>query len=537
MKLPWSLKSPPKLPQAMFAEPSCLGECPPDIFLAITSHLDRASLLQLRCTSKALSAAVTPTALRNVRFVFDQIVTGNSYLALVNFRRSARSDPLSNLYQHIQHLSIRTQGAYVRYYLNHNHVHYIWETIARMYSLKSVTISWEDGYKDDTKTSQGIKKWQDEICASVVKATEGKLEGLSISLSKSANRIPAALLQLHGLKRLKVVRGEQGWACRIIHRYAPPNDDHPRMSGPCCDMLPTDNGIRDIIRTNPSLEVLEILQGCRTHGFSAEDVLPETLTTLHTITFEGLSFLANPASYLANPAPLENIRHATFTSTYRTYNLDTLWKSMKAARTHLETLRTSQISYHLVDYLASYTGLREFVVRDIQDLPACVGPDVLTPFLDKLLPTHGETLETLDINFGVDVAYIEGLSFSATGWSRAMASMNALRTLCVHPPKPDPYDEEDPKGSELRSIERGYQEIIDTIGHHPSLQHLQIHWPEHWFGCGTGRMSYYTGVRRDLGEVVPKLTTRTGVPRELKLFSGLFTVVEEDGKWRYRHLL
>ncbi|TFK62777.1 hypothetical protein BDN72DRAFT_848335 [Pluteus cervinus] len=492
------------------------GPCPSDILLLIFSHLDPQSKRQLCLVSRYFHSIFAPLVLRNIRIPFCQENTSSDS---IDSRLQTCSSPLPNLYEHAQALRVKAQNYYFPHHVTTSLLPALWDTIARLKSLKSLQVDWE--YRGECEDHQTIEEYHRHIVEGVLRATEDHLEGLVLIVDLSSQTLPVALKQIRGLKSLRIAHDQHGWLCSKSSIFG---DD-----GVCrCDRPWMQDIIKPLIAANPMLETLELVQGCLNRGPKPNDTLPASLKNLTSLTFSSLEIPSVPEKGGAL-SPLRNLRHLTVRAPYRQLKIDAFWDALGAAKPPLETLVSFQICLPLVNFLKSFSGLRSL---EFQRIECCDSPEVVSTFLQHVLPRHADTLERLSIHYRHDVDSIPGLDFDPKTWAPALIQLHKLEYLGIYAPPPPLFpDHEDTLSSRLSKT---YQALLDIVGDMSNLNTLQIHYPEPEFGCGTGYVNWSSWLQRVLNRVVPKLRVKGGRPMRLDLFNGTQNCVPlDDETWGY----
>lgn len=258
------------------------------------------------------------------------------------------------------------------------------------------------------------------------------------------------------------------------------------------------------------------------------------MVNLQSITIDG----ANPRG-VKHPLPaqaLRNLRHVEIFSNYEHFSMNLLWSSMKAAGTRLDTLTTAQVSLKLVDYLASYSGLKYLKIYDIITHSSCSSSEVTSSFFNRALPRHTSTLESLSLSYTANTRQIRGWDFYPASWDPLLPRMSALKSLHIPPYRPGPT-----AFIETASmIASQYQTVLDSVQLAPNLEVLEIYWPSQTFDSETTRENWERKLERILRRVVPELTCTGDRPRpkELRLFNGTYCATRPNGgfHWKYTYV-
>ncbi|TFK71982.1 hypothetical protein BDN72DRAFT_957701 [Pluteus cervinus] len=503
------------------------AQCPADVILVTSAYLDTPSLLQLRSVNHVLHDIVTPSVLQYVHLSLTQI--RGTEAEDVTKRLQTCSTPLPNFYQSARHLKVKIDGWYIRRYVPDELLPDLWKTLSLLQSLISVEFAWKYGYDDDEETRIRVQNIRSQVASAIMKATGSRLEKLTIHPPIGELDIPKPFLHVQGLIEFGIDYEQSGWGCDESSESDGEEAGSKAQGGPptCdCKALPVDTDIAGILAANPTLQDLRIVHGCLGKGYPAKALFTSQLSDLRSITMEGLSTWGIETLL---PAPsFQNLRHVNIMSSYQYHPVDPLWASMKAAGTILETLVTAQISSSLIDFLASFSGLRNLKIDDIITDSSCSSPKITSSFFDLALPRHFSTLESFSLSYGGNVKQIPGWDFDPVLWSSFLPKMTALKSLHIPPYAPE--------GSQAAQIAARYQTVIDTVQLVPNLELLQIHWPDRIHGCGTGRMKWVRSCVATLDETVKDLRCDGEVakPKTLRLFNGIHRAIASGGSsWRY----
>ncbi|KAF8652203.1 hypothetical protein AX16_004506 [Volvariella volvacea WC 439] len=520
-----------------------LEDCPPDIvhYIAIFSELS--ALRSLRLVSRTVHSLVSPIALRKVGLRF---TSGSDTISICDDETDLG---LTNLYQHARSLS-----SYLSPYspIDKDHLPKLWRTIEKFRALRALKMEWEicDGDKTDEQ-NRAVLELQDPILSSVLKATGGTLESLTIAphgwgYPKFANiAFPLMLLNVRGLKNLVFFHSQFGWRCDCRERgnnYERRMDEISRLEGRDIgkNCLPPEfkRCVKEIIKANPGIKELTIRQGCAARYFHPADLFDEQEPgfRLDHLDIRGVSFpQPSEPTFLEVFKNLTDFRADTPMSDI---NLNNLWKTLlHAGSQSLISLATSQVSPSFITFLRSFSGLRTLKLTSLEPENETPMPQLAHEFFTSALASHASTLQHLSITFKDDVGHIPGWAFTASQWTPFLSRLPALKSLGLYPaPRSTRYN-----SSESDVIE-DYQAILDCVSQvyggntaQASFESLEIHWPESTFGCGTAYISWLDSVQDLLeNKVVGGLRSGTGVPGRLIVKNGEYTAVERaDGVWGY----
>ncbi|KAF8646903.1 hypothetical protein AX16_007052 [Volvariella volvacea WC 439] len=545
-----------------------LTNAPADIIELITQHLEPSTLRTLRLVSHDFHDCFSPISLRNIAFSINR--TEGDVKRLLE----ACSKPLSALFRYGQHLTVKTNGYYIARYVNEDGVVKFCKTIEQFQNLTSFKVEWEPGFDDTEETTVRMHNLQERVAEAAHTATGGRLERLVIiPWRKRGYELPRKLVEFSGLKELEFKLDEYGWGCDGLNSWGERWEGYDESEPHECIPPSYKGGLRSIVRNNPGLEVFRIKQGCAIDFHDADSLFvghggDDTAPALHTLVMKGIQF---PRAIPAQGSPFTSLRHLNALTPHLILPLDNLWKSLEAAGTRLETLKIRQVSLPLCSYLASYSGLRQLSIKDLNETPGHTSISTATPFFAEALPRHASSLTRLRIAFQAGVHYLEGWSFTPKLWVPALRSLTALKILRLYPgdvdrfsspilqqrhdpgvsqsseddaqSEPEPVDEYDEEAEKERrdqqkaiyraAIVHNYQEVLDHVECVCQLETLQIIWPDEIWGCGTGHMQWLEECRETVSGVVKELRSRNGVPKVLALLSGFYRPEEEDGEWRF----
>ncbi|TFK62775.1 hypothetical protein BDN72DRAFT_902968 [Pluteus cervinus] len=485
---------------------------PSDILLLVCSHLDSQSKQQLCLVSRYFHSIFAPLVLRNVRILFceERASTFDS----IDNRLKTCSSKLTNLYQHAQALRVKTNSFYLSRGVTESLLPALWTTIQCLTSLKSLELEWERHSEENLQT---MEEYQRLIIESVLYATDDRLDQLVLLPAASSQTLPEPLQWIRGLKSLRVVHDQRGWGCSYLWY----DSDEDRVCH--CHRAWMNETIKPLIAANPDLETLEIAQGCRSRGPEPNDVLPASLKSLRSLTISGLKIpsVQKMGTPLVELSPLRNLRHLTVRAQYKWLKIDAFWGALNAAQPPLETLVSFQVCPSMVNYLNSFSGLRTLEIERIEDVEECHSPELLSMFLEQVLPRHAHSLERLAVHYQEDISALSGWDFDRDTWAPSLVQLRKLQYLAIYPP---------PRSQ----LTRSYQSLLDSVSVLPNLVTLRINHPEPTFGCGTGYMQWSSAVQRTMNKVVPKLRVKEQKPRELVVFTGMQRCVALEGEeWGY----
>ncbi|KAF8651506.1 hypothetical protein AX16_004718 [Volvariella volvacea WC 439] len=505
------------------------NEAPLEIIRCVAAYLDTPALKQLRLTSRYMNAVASPLTLRSVAITF---AWGRNIEALLESCKY----PLPGLYQNARNLTIWFCGWFVSNYIDRR-MEDLCATIERCTGVRSLSVKWRV-YGNSSRTLW-CAQTQGWVADAVLKGTNGKLEELEIESSTSV-RIPPSFLQLKQLRVFKFTLDEEGWWCNSFGLGEEVNTDMGNADNHCI-REGCRNALLAIIRSNSQLKELYIVQGCGL-GFHDIGVLFPGVSDdsdgggpmgLHAFTIKGVKF---PRSLDPCRSPFIGLQHLRVLSPYSLLPLDNLWTSLQAAGTTLKTLTTSQTSHPLILYLASYSGLQELVLLEIEDQPDCISPRSIALFFEVAIPQHATSLGKLSISFQRGIDHLDGWSFTPSLWMPALQSLKALKSLHLSPGSCDttpfdshtlPYNSINQEQNAL-SIYRSYQEILDSIFQLKGIQNVEIFWT---------RSGIQDSNRALVREAAKQLRGRNEAPPVLVLLRESYYLKRIEGKgsnvWGY----
>ncbi|KAF8662703.1 hypothetical protein AX16_001145 [Volvariella volvacea WC 439] len=533
-----------------------LANSPPDIILSIAEHLDLSTLCQLRLLSHEFDAQFSALALRSIAFRLCNDEEKVQQLL------DACSQPLPCIYRHAKHLTVKTSGWVVSRAANSTRIVDLYKTIGRLERLKSFKVVWEfeHGWDESEATRDFIYEIQERVVEAVLKVTGGTLNQLTIKpkiIGKHRFALPTRLGEFKGLRELHVVFDKYGNSCSGLDRWGQISEWYGEEHD--CKPEGYEEVLQGLIRNNSGLQVLDLQKGCGIEFSDAAELFlsddERHLSSLQKLTVSGVRF---SPTLKTQSFPFARLQHLEVPSIYSILSLDHFWPSLQTAGAKLKILKTHQVSLSLVAYLASYSGLQQLTIKDIESLPTCTDSEVPAMFFNDALPRHGASLKELCISFYANISFLDGWSFTPKLWVPALPSLVALRSLYLHPGDQaqalrlqgqsqattglnSDDDDEDEAIVEIEDehskLVRHYQEILDHVGSLPNLEFVSILWTRHFWGRGTGRIRWAKRSRATLAEVVKELRSENGVPKQLALFRMLCDAKknEESGEsgWEY----
>ncbi|KAF8662696.1 hypothetical protein AX16_001138 [Volvariella volvacea WC 439] len=476
---------------------------PLDLIFPIAESLDSKSLLQLRLVSRTFSTLVSPLALRNVTIVMNN--------RSVKDRIAICSQQLPGVYQHARSLTTRTGDFNLLRYIDRNGLPDLYNTIGQLKNLTSFKISWQDAtshrYHPQSEVMKLVQEIQEGLAGAVWRATGGMLRELTIEpwITRPVG-LPDALLQFRELRTLRFDCLPPQWKPNLAAHI------HTVVS----DLFQDNLGV--LVRGNPHLESLQISKGWRFFNatplfhYPGEGDGPSALCTL---TIEGVEF---SHTLDLRQSPFLNLQHLHVLSSYSSLPMDHLWLALQASGIRLRTLVTQQVSHPLVKYIASYSGLEQLAMQDIEDLHVCTSPECTELFFKTALPRHSSTLTKLSI---VSTNYPGAWAFNPPLWMPALESLQSLESLQLYPrirssfnPPQSHEDYISHKDHYEEMFTEPYQEALDHIGGLIRLEILEITWMTRaWYAESFGLAEL--DVRELFGTVSNKLGSRNGVPKKL----------------------
>ncbi|KAF8646891.1 hypothetical protein AX16_007056 [Volvariella volvacea WC 439] len=461
---------------------AAIQACPPEIIHFITHFLDFSSVLNLRLTSQTLHSIVTPTALRNVTLLARQNSWNaegiQSRLSTCNLNVAVRNDqdrhtetpaslPLPNLYAHAEHLIIYANSVKVYETVYHSDLPAVFATLKKLRSLRSLALIWDLPRDRASESSIFVFSLLEAICASVLVATNARLEQLTInprlitsnatipgphialSAVTTPSTFPKSLLEVRGLKKL-VLNGGGGCWSRVewnerpirhrVQRASSDSDGQPK----CCLAKVFEDGVRRIVEKNPGIEDLSFEYRC-----AASDFTWDTLGvsghghTLERLTLYGVAF----------PRALRDVPHFG--------KLTHIAITTPSNSQSLTSIQTAQVTPSFIDFLRSFTGLKTLIIDLLErdGLSKTAPHSLLTlgrEFFTKALPNHAPTLQYLSISFAEGIHNVPGWMYSPSYFVPNFSQMSSLRHLALFP---SPVDEDtDPEVAFA-----AYQSILDGI--------------------------------------------------------------------------
>ncbi|KAF8646902.1 hypothetical protein AX16_007051 [Volvariella volvacea WC 439] len=511
--------------------PTTLANAPIDIVESIAKHLDLSTLKALRLASHDIHHQFSSVALRNIAFRING--RGENVQRLFE----ACSRPLPALYQYGRHLTVMTNGWYVARYVDEEGVQGLCRTLGKLKNLTSFEITWESGYDDKEDTTLRIHEIQERVIDAIYEATEGKLVKLVINPWKEKGYgLPKRLKEFRGLRELEFTMDKYGWGCRALDRFGERSTWYNETESHQCIPPSYKDTLQSMISKNPGLDIFKLHQGCAVDFHEANVLFIHSgarALAMRSLFIKGIRF---SRVISAKDSPFAHLRHLEVLTPYAILPLDNLWKSLEVIGAPLETLKTLQVTLSLCSYLASYSGLQQLIIMELDDVPECTHPNVTSAFFNDSLPQHSSSLTKLHISLRTDISHLMGWSFTPELWMPAMRSLARLKSLHLYPgeverflPRREPnsdetedYDDSDEIDTSAYSaaLVQAYQEVIAHVESLPRLQTLEIIWPDKTWGCGTGRMRWLNGCKRTLSQVVKNLRCTNGVPKELVLLSG-----------------
>ncbi|KAF8662695.1 hypothetical protein AX16_001137 [Volvariella volvacea WC 439] len=445
---------------------------PAEITISIASYLDTSTLTQLRYDSPPVVLM-----LKSPHWFckMSQSISHRPCLRALRFSTLVHTSP--------QPLQMRKEGSNLRPLCYNRVIH------GPSFTYYEVEIS----LKDKQKARALISEIQEGIAEAVLKATIGGMKGLEIDLSEGSYKhcyTPASILQFKSLCSFKFALDEFGRGCDALNLWGDVSVVDP-ASHHC---IPEDfkKVIRTLIGNNKHLDELYISQGCAVDLHDASTLFRHAgggaerqPLLLHTFTMKGVQF-SHPPDPLHSP--FTNLQHLRVHSVYSILPLNNLWLGLQASGTTLKTLLTSQVSHPLTSYLASYSGLQELSIQNIEDIPAWTSSKVIMTFFEIALLRHAPSLTSLSISYRRNIQYLEGWSFTPSLWMPALKSLKALKFLGLPPEKSDNISLSSLMNSDddtltyldvkiLRQL-GPYQNVLDNVCQLGKIETLQLFWPK-----------------------------------------------------------
>ncbi|KAF8655825.1 hypothetical protein AX16_002910 [Volvariella volvacea WC 439] len=503
-----------------------ISELPHDILLDINYYLDFPSLLNSRLICRSFNALSSPTVLKNIR-----IILGKESELESDEEIAERLDLCVKYFpvQYVQHLSVTTRGR-ATFSVKEDIAWSLCKKIEGSAALHSLTLVWSHPWgNEDPATYFTIEDWQDRIIKSVLSSTGGFIRNLSIQAPMNIDGLPPSLLDVQGLKSLKLRINQ--WKCtggQHFRRAA----GHLSTAGKdvCCIHPSVAHIVGRMIQQNTTLEQLEVLQGCMSRPWAALDTIGDSLLHLQHLHLSGFSFPATTSPLFNSFRCLQSL---SVRPKYSDMVVDNLWASLKAENIRLTKLLTAQVSVAFAEYLASFSGLEELDIRCINKIPDDISLQLTPAFFDRALPSHSQSLRKLAVHFDNGAYRVPGWYYDPSIWLPALSQMTVLRSLHVYPQYQEQFAlDDDP-------IHQSYQNIIHDLSGLRSLETLELRWCDESYGEDIDLEAqtwnsddYFAPAMRKVGS---KLVTETGRPRvlELKGVTLVATLKDTDSQWQY----
>ncbi|KAF8643538.1 hypothetical protein AX16_008982 [Volvariella volvacea WC 439] len=404
----------------------------------------------------------------------------------------------------------------------------LYTTIEQCGDIRSLSMAWESTNDNEVEDSF-VMEIQEGVMRAVLRGTKGQLERLDIKpLMIPQCPLPKALLQFKHLLSFKFIRDDRAWGCE-----GEVDNSDTNLGEHDCIRDPHMQALQAVVHNNRQLKELRIDHDCDIHFHDACALFSDASDTkriqplaLRILTISGIQF---SSALGPHRSPFSKLQHLRVDSIYSHIPLDNLWISLQASETTLKTLITFQASDRLVYYLASYSGLQELVIEDIETPLGCT-----TLFFDTALPKHASSLTKLSISLGFGIEYLHGWSFAPSLWMPALNSLRILKYLQLSPgtgggisldstPEIHDFDER------TLQIFLSYQEMLDGICQLEGLETLEIFKPFGVRGSGTQYADWTDNVVETLERVVEQLRSKTKFPSALVLFSGRYCSTRAKG--------
>lgn len=445
---------------------SLLQNQPLDVILSIAEHLDHLDRKNLRLVSRSLCNTITRRVFRAVKINCKQLDRPWEDVAgrLNDFKDPALVKTLS---QHAQHLSISSHSycfqIYSYNYVPEETVDIVCEGLRQFQAVKSLSLQWIIGDNAPRETITIVEQFSDKVACSLLEATNNSLERLYLfppPLCPSIT-LPRFSKAVCNLQLLHVEQDPQGHMCMFSNEsyYWDLNDianihsrvylyqegeinirktrEHAKCPSRCCPTF--SSVIETIVARNPGIMDLHILFGCHSAGFKPGCIF-QGLGRLSSLVIKGLSLIDKRTLSFPSES-LTNLRSLDIRNRISEFNLDPLWISMKRAGAQLEVLSTFQVSFHLCDFLATYSGLRKLIINGIEPHYEDSASERTTSiFYDSVLPKHSQSLKELELGFAGKWQQRGGWTFTLHKWTSILPSMTALTILRINPDGLDGLD-------------------------------------------------------------------------------------------------
>ncbi|KAF8658201.1 hypothetical protein AX16_002122 [Volvariella volvacea WC 439] len=498
---------------------------PSDLWFEVASHLLAKSLTKLRLASQSWNSIAAPLVLRHVRF---EANFAPRWTVIDRLRFFATSFPV----EAVHHLTIITwtkiEYAGTASTICEDHVLAACEAIKRMKSLQSLQLEWEtDSPKQasDFGIIAPIEEWQDRFLSSILIATDNRLSTLVLKPPVAVDTLPPSLLQIRGLRSLVVSpsgtsRCSGKHSARASQRYTVIN----RMN---CISPDAAKVLRDVIRANPGLQTLELHYTCKLHPPSALQVLGSRSTTqLQHLTISNLTFpdTLDGSKSLSLQRTLSGL--TTLIISPYSIPMDNLWKALMAANTQLTTLKTRSISLPMLEYLASYIGLKDLNGGYISSPTMSFTDPTISAslFLDMAFSSHLHSLRRLTLPLLEGPEWDPLSTYSRDLWYPVLFGMVNLEHVDIDPSST--YFSGAMNSEDMRSL---CQAIIFDLQYLPSLKSLNIrvHFPQAYVEDNVECPRYLLDQWASIIKIAHGLITCTGRPERLR-FRSCFTEFYAD---------
>ncbi|KAF8649047.1 hypothetical protein AX16_006048 [Volvariella volvacea WC 439] len=486
---------------------------PPEIIGSIGEYLDKSSLTRLRRETRRINASISPLALRSIRVPLEDPVC---FVRL--FLRNC-SGPLPHLYQNARNLTVRTCAGWDTCKLmGDTRLEDLYTAIERCTAIRSLTLYWYSrGEKEEVM--EFIQEIQERIAAAVLKGTDGKLEKLELEpIASPQYALPRAILQFKRLHLFNLVLEGHRW-CKGLDSWGWGEiDEHADLTEHDCIQKHHKKALQVVIRNNPQLEELHIVQSCAIEFHDAGILSPHAndengqSLALHTLTISGIKF--------------SSVLELSFRQTATPSSPSTLF--VHSSRQFVDIPTSGRSDVEDTDDLSS-----ELVIENLEK-----EPESAALFFGVALPRHASSLTNLSISFQYGVEYLDGWSFTPSLWMPALRSLSVLRTLHLFPGTGDSLLTPESDGLSRYEVQifRSYQEVLDNICKLKDLKILEIFWPNQKFIMEETYGDWITSSCETVGTVAQHLKAKSGAPPALKLLTTTYSPERLKGitnMWRY----
>ncbi|KAF8649054.1 hypothetical protein AX16_006041 [Volvariella volvacea WC 439] len=476
----------------------------PDIVYHLSSFLTVYELRGLRSVSTQFDDIYAPYALQSIKTLAHLIV--NPRLTNGNFQGySTITRSFSKLQTCAKHLtfeiSMHLIGSVKREEVAWK-VKDLWMTVSKLSALESLIVA----IRAPGMALEVCHQWLDCLFGSVVAATDGHLKELELDFcSLDIDCLPDLCKEIHGLRSLRV-----NYPLCSVCGYA----DSPNSNS--CRLRSLESNIAGLISRNSDLETMSLLR-CTD---PLQDKCPTSSATgLFTSLTEGAT--GTPQAKDGAPSRPAGLCAPSFLHLHHLHlvcgrgDWDPLWVALLAVGAALGTLTACQPSPALIQFLCSFSGLKELTILHIASEDELTYPTLAHKFFVDALPNHGSTLKKLTLDAG-GMRIPSDWTFNRTIWSNL--TLPALTYLAITPRPKD-------TGSMLQTR---YQDILDIIEtHFPHVQDLRFCWHQ------SDNITFHGKFSEDLTEhAIKNLRSTTGNPPILHGQRLTFQWIELEGHLR-----